>query len=315
MPVAWEHAEHTESIQASFEIPKDFPPFSSVQSFTAEINDDALSPTDTHFDKHSSDESNIIHFVIPGSELVHLKNTSDIEKNSSVEISIGPEIPTSIVTKEIQFDNGYGGVFSHDSRYGQNKEVLFTIEFFDASGNRASDIRYAYSIKDTFGKESVNTGGNSQILGIMLENGVDSRAASAPHEGKYTIQFVLIGKGQNDFERFSYKSLDFEMKATESKGISPSPAVQSRVPEWVKNNAKWWADGSIDDNSFVQGIQFLIKEKILNVKTAGSSGVGSQDIPAWIKNNAKWWADGMIGEEDFLNGIEHLVNAGILKAN
>ncbi|MGB0725024.1 MAG: peptidase, partial [Nitrosopumilus sp.] len=38
------------------------------------------------------------------------------------------------------------------------------------------------------------------------------------------------------------------------------------VPSWVKNNAGWWADGTIDDDAFIQGIQFLIKEGILKVE-------------------------------------------------
>ena len=41
-----------------------------------------------------------------------------------------------------------------------------------------------------------------------------------------------------------------------------------KVPVWIKNNAGWWADGSIDDSSFVQGIQFLKKEKIIEVDTS-----------------------------------------------
>lgn len=44
-----------------------------------------------------------------------------------------------------------------------------------------------------------------------------------------------------------------------------------KVPSWVKNNAGWWAEGSIDENSFVQGIQFLIKEGIMSVSASESS--------------------------------------------
>ena len=36
------------------------------------------------------------------------------------------------------------------------------------------------------------------------------------------------------------------------------PTAFADVPDWVKNNAGWWADGLIDDNSFVSGIQWLI---------------------------------------------------------
>ena len=38
------------------------------------------------------------------------------------------------------------------------------------------------------------------------------------------------------------------------------------VPGWIKNNAAWWAEGTIDDTAFLQGIQFLIKEGIVSVE-------------------------------------------------
>ena len=47
----------------------------------------------------------------------------------------------------------------------------------------------------------------------------------------------------------------------------PDPVPTTTIPEWIKNNAGWWADGQIDDNSFVQGIQFLIKEGIMKIST------------------------------------------------
>ena len=37
------------------------------------------------------------------------------------------------------------------------------------------------------------------------------------------------------------------------------------IPGWIKNNAAWWADGQIDDNTFVQGIQFLITSGIMKI--------------------------------------------------
>ncbi|MDA1346718.1 MAG: peptidase [Crenarchaeota archaeon] len=40
-----------------------------------------------------------------------------------------------------------------------------------------------------------------------------------------------------------------------------------KIPDWIKNNAGWWADGLIDDDSFVGGIQFLIKEGIMTISS------------------------------------------------
>ena len=39
----------------------------------------------------------------------------------------------------------------------------------------------------------------------------------------------------------------------------------SEIPIWIKNNAGWWADGSIDDSSFVLGIQFLVQEGFMKI--------------------------------------------------
>ena len=86
------------------------------------------------------------------------------------------------------------------------------------------------------------------------------------------------------------------------------------VPAWVKNNAGWWADGSIDDASFVHGIQFLIKANVLEVDSTTSSEK-NDEIPPWVKNNAGWWAEGQITESDFLSGINHLVKNGIISVS
>lgn len=38
------------------------------------------------------------------------------------------------------------------------------------------------------------------------------------------------------------------------------------VPDWVRNNAGWWAEGLIDDQTFLRAIQYLIQEGILVVR-------------------------------------------------
>jgi hypothetical protein len=94
------------------------------------------------------------------------------------------------------------------------------------------------------------------------------------------------------------------------------PIKNQKVPDWIKNNAKWWADEQIDDQTFVNGIQFLIKENIIQVeKSTEKSDNLEQNIPDWIKNNAKWWSQGLITEDDFLKGIQFLASNGIIKVN
>jgi len=88
----------------------------------------------------------------------------------------------------------------------------------------------------------------------------------------------------------------------------------SEIPVWIKNNAGWWADGSIDDSSFIQGIQFLVQEGFMKIPvTSQGDGSGSNEIPVWIKNNAGWWADGSIDDSSFIQGIQFLVQEGFMK--
>jgi hypothetical protein len=207
------------------------------------------------------------------------------------------------------FDNGIKAIASYDSRYSKSKDFVFSIVFLDSKGNISDDIRYGYGLTDPSGKEVVNTGGNPSHLGIPLPNGIDTRIINAPLEGKYSMQIVLLGIGHDDFERPFFKTFEFDMTYSE---ISKSVLPKSFIPNWIKSNAGWWADGKIDDDSFVQGIQFLIKEKIMNIPYTSSSGTGSNEIPSWIKNNAKWWADGKIDDDSFVQGIQFLVKEGII---
>jgi len=84
------------------------------------------------------------------------------------------------------------------------------------------------------------------------------------------------------------------------------------LPTWIKNNAGWWADGSIDDETFIQGIEYLVQQEIILVSEKSQSDSSEQNVPVWIKNNAGWWADGSIDDETFIQGIEYLVKNGII---
>ncbi|NIP62109.1 MAG: hypothetical protein GWN01_12010 [Nitrosopumilaceae archaeon] len=52
-----------------------------------------------------------------------------------------------------------------------------------------------------------------------------------------------------------------------SNDITPvSETKQQRIPDWVKTNAGWWANGTIDDPAFLNGIEYLIENKIINLE-------------------------------------------------
>ena len=86
----------------------------------------------------------------------------------------------------------------------------------------------------------------------------------------------------------------------------------AEVPGWVKNNAGWWADGTISETEFLTGISFLIKDGIIDVPTTSVSSTTSDQVPDWVKNNAAWWADGQIDDSSFVQGIQFLIKEGFI---
>ena len=48
------------------------------------------------------------------------------------------------------------------------------------------------------------------------------------------------------------------------------------IPDWIKNNAGWWADGQIPDSAFVNGIKFLIENGIMEIESSQSSSQTSE---------------------------------------
>ena len=92
----------------------------------------------------------------------------------------------------------------------------------------------------------------------------------------------------------------------------PSSQTSYQIPNWVKNNAGWWADGQIPDSAFIQGIEFLIKQQIVVVPIIENESTIESSVPEWIKTNAGWWADGQIDDKTFATGIEFLIKIGLI---
>ena len=39
--------------------------------------------------------------------------------------------------------------------------------------------------------------------------------------------------------------------------------AETLIPDWIKNNAKWWSEGTLDDQTFVNSIGYLVDNGIL----------------------------------------------------
>ena len=90
---------------------------------------------------------------------------------------------------------------------------------------------------------------------------------------------------------------------------------ENTIPYWIKNNAGWWSKNKISDDEFISGIEYLIKNKIINVNSKNNQKDPVNTIPDWIKNNAGWWSKNKISDDDFIVGIEYLIENNIIEIN
>ena len=118
-------------------------------------------------------------------------------------------------------------------------EISFPRDLLDAKFQQQDDIFFV--IVEGFETEYVE-----------ITNGADSRTILIP--------FFL---GDTLIEIIGTDAFEVEL---EEIILEPEPEPEEiEIPAWIKNNAGWWADGSIGDKDFVSGIQFLITEGIMQL--------------------------------------------------
>src|SRR5579885_405815 len=121
-------------------------------------------------------------------------------------------------------------------------------------------------------------------------------------------------EGKPELIRYTSSLIKTNMINGDSSELGTQQKTKTSIPSWIKNNAKFWSEGTITDDDFVKGIQYLIQQGIMKVphgsyKTSSSS----QPMPHGIKNNAKFWSEGTITDDDFVKGIQYLMDVGIVR--
>ena len=218
--------------------------------------------------------------------------------------------------QEIISSNSFVDIYVHDNDMNKkeypNFADTFTISVWSDSSPEGLEIPV------------VETGVYSGIFKgrvFIADSGdtVKNRLVSSPGDTVYAkyVDFTMPDDSTSEIFSAAIVKISGQKMEPLLEKIDPkfrmSTSVE-KVPSWIKNNAGWWSNGDIDDDSFIQGIQFLIKEKILEIIESPSSEK-SDEIPPWVKNNAGWWAEGQITESDFLSGISYLVQTGVMSVS
>ncbi len=156
-------------------------------------------------------------------------------------------------------------------------------------------------------------------VGVTSNGDFDfSKKINAESDKPFEITVFYKSKWKQELDPFTlskivYPELLKENPSNSNKDTTSDSITSKSIPDWIRNNASWWNEGQIDDQAFVSGIQYLIKERIIDIPETTSTESSTDEIPQWVKNNAGWWADGSIDDEAFISGIKYLVEQGILQ--
>ena len=213
--------------------------------------------------------------------------------------------------QEIISTNSFVDIYVHDNDMNKKEYPNFADKFMISVWSDSSPTGLEIQVVETGVYSGIFKG---RVFVADSGDTVKNRLVSMPGDivyGKYVDFTMPDGSTSEIFSAAIVKISGQNMNSLLDKIDPKFRASAEKVPSWIKNNAGWWANDDIDDDSFIQGIQFLIKEKILEINETTTADK-SDKIPAWVKNNAGWWAEGQITESDFLSGITHLVKTGII---
>jgi hypothetical protein len=262
MPFNWDVSRlETQNVFVHQEIhfPNSFKEFSQAGTYKASVNDFPITGRMLIADPYSMDDTLILHFLLSKENIIDIAKTVNSD-TKTMEFSLSPD--TGKMTEknsfDIKFDSGAFARVQYDSKLVSEQKIPFEITFFDKDNNLLKWVTYGYRIEDSSGAkiyESKNTDPNRP--GILLTEGIDKQEFDFKSAGKYKMTLAIFSHGLDNLQTFSgIASASFDIG---------SGTGTNEIPSWIKNNAGWWADGSIDDNSFVQGIQYLIKEGIMKI--------------------------------------------------
>ena len=144
------------------------------------------------------------------------------------------------------------------------------------------------------------------LVELRNPNGVNQNFSASLIDGNYRVVFSI-----NENSLIGQYQISLSNNG-QNAGIISFTVSNQNVPEWVKNNAKFWAINAISDSEFVNGLEELIDKGIIKIPSNEPSLSGPV-IPEWFKTTSKWWSNNDISDDEFISAIEFLVEKGIIR--
>ena len=224
-------------------IPKTFSDL-MVKSLSAYVNGVQVADNTITIDDFSA-QNRVVHLVLNQNDILEIsKKTGGLA--NKMDFSIMPSadnLPLTTMTENAQFKLN----LSWDPQNIESgSAVTFFFDILDAFLlDRPVSVSYDLSILD----EDVRI---FQTSGVSDDSGHNMIEFDVPDDvtGIITLQFENLNGSKLADAVFSV--------VVDRIGVD-----QIAIPDWIKNNAGWWATDQIDDSAFVQGIQYLVQNGII----------------------------------------------------
>jgi len=322
MPFDWNTTRFQDRpifVHEEIHIPKSFKEFTNTPTYVASMNGNPITGRRLIVDPYSLGDTVIAHILLNKIDIENLAKTTPLQTNS-MDFQLAPAAPNVLTSSSILTDFGGWGIKLgwSPATLNANTQNNLKLTFFDAFTEQqiTGDVNYDIKILDKDGNAALSE------TGLKAKGGIDSQSISLPSNGIYRIEInikSIVNNGLPDTSRIGLGRGDLVIPSTvtgddtTSQTNPPPQTGQIVIPKWIKNNAKWWSQGSIDDENFASGIQYMIKQGIIKIPTSPSGQVTPGiKIPQWVKTNAGWWADGQIDDQTFASGIQYMIKIGII---
>jgi len=279
MPFDWSpsYVNLVQVVHEEVRVPKTFAPYAEGKQFKGFVNGVEIDQRALLNDPYSYEDTNIVHFLITKNELQKINEKLGVDNydNPKMDLKLVPLSEASKSSTEFYLvdTTNYEKVpttvkISWDGKYGANQEIPFEFTFFNENRELIKDVKYAYFVFDEFDKEvASNVGDDTSSLGITSTEGIDIQRIFVPLQGQIRVDVKVLGTGLDYDPTYAGIGSTIIEIGPGSSDVVTSVPEKAQIPTWIKNNAGWWADGSIGDSDFVQGIQFLIKEGIMKIQS------------------------------------------------
>lgn len=324
-------------VHEEIHIPKSFKQFTDTPTYSATVNGYQVTGRRLIVDPYTSGSTVIAHILLNKIDIENMAKTIP-PGTDTMNFTLAPAKPNVQTSNSVLTDFGGWGIKLgwNPTQIAANSQNNLQLNFFDAFTEKPvnGDVNYDLKLMDSSGNTILSKNN------LVAKSSSDTQSLNLPGNGLYTLQINItsvvgptglpdtsrIGMARGNLVIPSTVSTDTGLlsvsgnqsatptsQPSSSPSSTPQPSGQIVIPQWVKNNAKWWSQNTIDDATFASGIQYLIKQGIIQIPATqqGQASPGVQ-IPQWVKTNAGWWSNGQIDDKTFVAGIQYLIKIGII---